>query len=302
MGVKLLSKDYDRFVNETFTLPKSDFYDYYLNIVNEHYLNNLDIISKLINAVNRWIEWYRAQRGHHIMWEVDENGNKTLMDQDKVSIPLLASLGIRRHIDKSFFDSQIEKIRTIGDLISFYDLQRDSEKMLPDPLLDALNKSCPFPDNFDHDKITKRFESFKIYLNAFNKAQQDEVSNTSKKEETRSLENIFKEDYRNFASEFIDILKTPNNLLPNRLTQVINEDGEVMKNKKGVVRLFIEELQTSGIIYQKPSNESLARIFSSEFKNLGDTFFSNDVGVNAEKYREFLIKEIKNVKLRATTT
>jgi hypothetical protein len=58
MGKRLLTKDYQDIVFESFKLPEIDYYNYYLNIVEKNYQYNPDIIKWIITILKNWIDWY----------------------------------------------------------------------------------------------------------------------------------------------------------------------------------------------------------------------------------------------------
>ena len=58
MGKRLLSKDYDIIVQETFAMPDNDLKKYYLNTVEENISDNPDIFIQLKNAIQRELNWY----------------------------------------------------------------------------------------------------------------------------------------------------------------------------------------------------------------------------------------------------
>jgi hypothetical protein len=111
MGKKLLSKDYDRFVFETFELRGIDFYKHYYNVVKDNISDNSDVFQELISAVNRWIEWYkdRVNRGALL---VDENG-RIMKDKYTTFIPLFPEYGIFRSVDLAFFENHLRIIEDI---------------------------------------------------------------------------------------------------------------------------------------------------------------------------------------------
>ncbi|HOY32618.1 MAG TPA: hypothetical protein PKW80_12140 [Bacteroidales bacterium] len=129
MSKLLITKDYERFVFEALSLNESDFVNYYLNIIIEHYKLNSEIFEQLETVINKYIEWYKNivyGKLINVTWpdgksEViyenqtyghDEQGNKIPLDLDKTEIPLI-DFKINRHINKSFFDKQIKVIHDI---------------------------------------------------------------------------------------------------------------------------------------------------------------------------------------------
>ncbi|HTN00200.1 MAG TPA: hypothetical protein VL088_15695 [Pedobacter sp.] len=319
MEKKLLSRDYDAIVFETLNIPESDFFDYYLNIVNEHYTSNPDITVKLMKAIARGIEWYRNRRGDRIRWDVDKSGNKTLYDQDKTSIPLYPH-GIHSHINKSFFDSQTDKIQLIDDLIGFYDAQREIEKSLPDTALKALNQKIPFPNSFDIDKIKERIKVYTIFRNEFIKSLEakekvlpipegvqnptliNNIEGNSKNNDTAlSFEGLFIEKYKQYIPDFIEILRGDTYSSENgkkALKPLINSNGKWIGNKQAA-HLFYRLLLKKDIV-QDATIREIGDLFSQQFEGLGNSFSTTEIGVNAWDYEINFTKEIENVLNKVT--
>jgi len=113
MGKKLLSKEYDKTVSDSFFLSDKDIYKHYSNFIDEHLQDNPDLFDELLSSIERWREWYMKQvyqSKSDYTWEVDENGNEELIDE---YLPLHSYFGKIGHINKQFLDKQIELIRRI---------------------------------------------------------------------------------------------------------------------------------------------------------------------------------------------
>lgn len=159
MAKKLLSSDYTVFVQGAFKIPETDFYNYYFNIVNEHVEDNIDVVEKLINAVNEQIDLYRNRRGTHQAWEVDEKGNRIAINWDEGSMSLLPVFGINRKINKSFFDNQIVQLEDINSLVDLRSCVKKYENTLPENVFHEANKIYPYNGELDFEKIQKRKEA-----------------------------------------------------------------------------------------------------------------------------------------------
>ncbi len=60
--VKILTApDYNKIVLKALSHQRKDYFKYYLNIIEEHYKYNQDIIKELILAVNSWCDWYKSK-------------------------------------------------------------------------------------------------------------------------------------------------------------------------------------------------------------------------------------------------
>ncbi len=196
MAKRLLSKDYNKFVFDTFSMPEKDYFNYYSNIVDENYKYNPDIIEKLKFAINGWIEWYKTKIDYRPVWEVDKNGNKTKLDPTKTRIPLYVEFGIQRHVDKSFFDEQLKIIKLIGGNINLKNRILELESKYP-PELRKLIKDIPFPDGFEYSELKQRFEIISELPDIF-KTEYKKVIEAKKNE---MLKNSVKANLRGFKSD-----------------------------------------------------------------------------------------------------
>ena len=189
MGKRLLTKEYNKIVFETFKMPQRDYLDYYSNIIDENYKNNPNIIQNLELAVNRCIEWYKSKIDYSPDFEADKNGNKKRINPEETYIPLFPKFDTERNVNKAFFDDQIKIIHIIGSIINSKNKVLELENELPEPLREILEK-IPFPDGFDYEDIKRRFEIIKkapeIYITKLKKlhkelkAKKDELEETSK--------------------------------------------------------------------------------------------------------------------------
>ncbi|WP_262245961.1 hypothetical protein [Parapedobacter soli] len=159
MGKKLLTDDYNEIVKGAFKIDESDFHNYYLNIVNEHYESNNDIAEKLIEFVEKWADGFRG-------YVIDHDNAILSYDRFKAwnagglffPLPnnLSQQLGIIRQVNKPFFDGQIEQIERIKTLIELRELQKKLESLAPKIVVNATNELCPYNGELDFEKINER--------------------------------------------------------------------------------------------------------------------------------------------------
>ena len=174
---RLITKDYEEIVLESFKIPETDFHNYYLNIVEEKYNYNKDIIANLKEAVNKWVTWYyykiygKSERiempdgtmsveNENQVWETDDKGNMTPIELGRFSITLLLDFGINKHVNKAFFDNLIDELNTIQEIINFKNSVIEFENKLYESLKDEMPKTI-MPIGFDYKEIKKRFELLK---------------------------------------------------------------------------------------------------------------------------------------------
>jgi hypothetical protein len=173
MNKRLLKPDYQKIIRDCFTLPECDFYNYYLNIIEENYSNNTDIIERLKAIINEWKEWYYSQvyRGEIITVKIDEeyhtiHSNQTFTrdetgkiqwyDLSEMMLPLYP-YGIEKHVNKAFFDNHLELLQTIEELLNIRNEIIKFENNLPEPINTAIRK-IPFALSFDVKDIKSRLE------------------------------------------------------------------------------------------------------------------------------------------------
>lgn len=173
MAKRLLTKDFENIVSETLSMPENDFYNYYLNIVEEHHSQNPEIIEGLKVVLSNWVVWYcsKVYSGVYVtvehedgttetvdknqVWEVDDYGNRTKVDLSITCVPLLPEFNINRQVNRAFFDNQIKILETIQSSI---DLKRNIaafEDGLPSVIKETLAE-YPQPAGFDLDEIKSR--------------------------------------------------------------------------------------------------------------------------------------------------
>jgi hypothetical protein len=165
---RLLTKDYNDIVIETFSLPEMDYLKYYSNIVDENYKGNPDIIQGLELAIENWINWYKSEvYNMPTVYECDEGGsNKILLDRLKTNIPLHIGFRIIRKVNKEYFDNQLKTIKHIGGYVELKNKVLDIENNLPEPIR-AIIKGIPFPDGFEHEDISNRIKLQEKLLQLF---------------------------------------------------------------------------------------------------------------------------------------
>lgn len=174
MNKRLLTEDYKSIVKKTLEMPESNFYNYYLNIVEENFRYNPDIIDQINLIINNWILWYKSKvyggkvrikfedgTTKHVdrnqVWESDEDGKRIPLDIEKTQYPLLIDFGIRRSVDRAFFDNQKNIVKTILGNIELKQRIIDFESQLPEPIKNILAKN-PIQEGFDYNDIKNRVE------------------------------------------------------------------------------------------------------------------------------------------------
>lgn len=168
MAKRLLSKDYDKFIIGSFTLPENDFYNYYHNIIDEYYELNPDIFEKLSEAIENRIEWYR-KKVYDLCTkedaEEDENGSRIrLINRDEIGYSLLHKFGINRHIDKSFFDLQILAITKIS-LEHFQTMSENIKQVVKKGYKKPKTFESLFRDKDNARKVKEIFEIREYTIN-----------------------------------------------------------------------------------------------------------------------------------------
>jgi hypothetical protein len=127
MGKRLLTKDYDGFVKETFALSESDFFNHYSNIIDEHLQDNPELFQELEKTINLLFEWYKSKVHGKPIWvkfndgyEPKEagiysnqhwyikDGKRIFNDLLKNELDLYSYFGINRKIKGEFFEYQLE--------------------------------------------------------------------------------------------------------------------------------------------------------------------------------------------------
>lgn len=177
MKKRLLTKDYERIVLESFIIPQSDWYKYYLNLIESNYQYNTDIAEQIEQVLNKWIEFYKSkvygglvpienENGKieyvdiNQIFEVDENGKKTAINLEETLFPFQLELeGVihTKSMNRRYFEKQIETIGTIKDAISLKNNLIEFENNLPEPIRKYF-KENPMPEGFELIDLQKRVE------------------------------------------------------------------------------------------------------------------------------------------------
>ncbi|WP_339715303.1 hypothetical protein [Cyclobacterium amurskyense] len=177
MKRRLLTKDYQRIVLESFIMPSDDWHKYYLNLIETNYQYNTDIIEQIETILNQWIEFYESKVygelvpfknengkieyvGINQIFGVDENGNKTPINMDNTFYPFQIKIeGVihDKSMNRYFFDEQIKIIGTIKDAITLKNNLIEFEKKLPEPIRSYF-KENPMPEGFELSDLEKRVE------------------------------------------------------------------------------------------------------------------------------------------------
>ncbi|GHB53718.1 hypothetical protein [Mongoliitalea lutea] len=219
MGKRLLSTDYQEIVVRSFVLPKSDWYNYYLNLIELNYNYNRDIVEKIEQFINQWIDLYKSKVYGGIVplknkqgeieyfdinqiFEVDEKGNKTPIDIEKTNYPFQIKIdGLIQSIsmNRDFFDEQLRNLDIIKSAISLKNNLINFENTLPESLKKHLIKE-PIPEGFDYYDLKNRVEliiQIPDLLKEYKKTLQNIIEKSSQKEprkytiEQHSLAYIF---------------------------------------------------------------------------------------------------------------
>ena len=112
MKKRLITRDYEQIVFESLKIPKKDCFNYYLNIVEEKYYYNNDIIEKLKQAVSKWIIWYNYK-----VYKFFINKEFIETDLEKTLISLFPEFGIKKQVNKDFFDFLLNQLNLIQENI-----------------------------------------------------------------------------------------------------------------------------------------------------------------------------------------
>lgn len=175
MKKRLLTKDYQNIVLESFKMPKNDWYNYFLNIVEKKYRYHNDIVEQFEKIVYSWIDFYKSQvygGPVHVKnldgtiecfdinqtWIVDENGKKTAINIEEKLFPLLIENNGKKEttdINRAFFDKQLQILDTIQNAINLKLRLISFEKELPEPIRKILSEN-PMPDGFDFEDLESR--------------------------------------------------------------------------------------------------------------------------------------------------
>lgn len=161
MGKRLLSKDYDIIVQETFAMPDNDLKKYYLNTVEENISDNPDIFIQLKNAIQRELNWYLNQLPRYQVWEIDDStGERIPVDQEKQPFSL-RPFGIDRFINRSFFDQQVSIVEVIEKLKEVDRKINDFKKIALNPKTGRKDISFNglFRDSDNAKKVKELFET-----------------------------------------------------------------------------------------------------------------------------------------------
>ena len=160
MKRRLLTKDYQRIVLESFIMPSDDWHKYYLNLIETNYQYNTDIIEQIETILNQWIEFYESKVYGELVPFKNENGNKTPINMDNTFYPFQIKIeGVihDKSMNRYFFDEQIKIIGTIKDAITLKNNLIEFEKKLPEPIRSYF-KENPMPEGFELSDLEKRVE------------------------------------------------------------------------------------------------------------------------------------------------
>lgn len=174
----LLQKDYNALLIEAYKTPDKDLIKFFINFIDKNYSANPDIFIELKNAINSELQWYRKHVCKDIIWEVDENGNKQVYDCEKTLFPLFLDYGIRKHVNKEYYDKLYTIINSIEQQIINKSLEQEHTITKEVSLFEIMERSgfakrfekagYTINNTFDFDKLKngrlKEYEKEKIKL------------------------------------------------------------------------------------------------------------------------------------------
>jgi hypothetical protein len=173
MAKRLLTKDFENIVFETFSMPETDFYNYYLNTVEEHHSQNPNITAQIFEVLKNWVQWHKSKvySGTIIevesedgttqnidlnqSWYIDEYGKTIYSNLDETAVSLLPEFGINRQVNRAFFDNQIKILETIQSSIELKQKIEAFEDQLPKFVKETIAEH-PQPKGFDFVEIKSR--------------------------------------------------------------------------------------------------------------------------------------------------
>lgn len=142
MPKKLITKDYNGFIFDTLKYPVEDFQNLFVEFVEENLKYNPDIIERLFDAINNWIDWYFRQiyavGGETFL--VNANGQEVKYDLRETLIPLPPEFGIKRHINRSLFDEQLRQLENIQEAINLKNKMISFYNALPKEYQEQIGK------------------------------------------------------------------------------------------------------------------------------------------------------------------
>lgn len=233
MGKRLLSKDYDMIVQETFAMPDNDLKKYYLNTVEENISDNPDIFIQLKNAIQRKLNWYLNQLPRYQVWEIDDStGERIPVDQEKQPFSLIP-FGIGRFINRSFFDQQVRIVEVIETLKEVDRKINDFKKIALNPKTGRKDNSFNglFRDSDNAKKVKDIFETKRYTIKGIWQGQ------TNAKSELLCAYNVLKDlgllrpeskttpTAKIFYSEF----GLPDGYISDRMLRTIPKDNDITK-------------------------------------------------------------------------
>ncbi|MGD9930245.1 MAG: hypothetical protein AB7U05_09505 [Mangrovibacterium sp.] len=159
MMKRLLTEDYQQIIEKAISLPQGDYYSYYLNIVEENYKANQDIIQQMKKIINRLIGWYKKETLDYDLG-YDEAGELVINDTDETIIPMqLKTWKIWVDVDFAFFNSHIEIVESIQAAIDLKSELRSIENNLPELFRQSLP---PMPEGFEIKDLKERLNLLQL--------------------------------------------------------------------------------------------------------------------------------------------
>jgi hypothetical protein len=264
---KLLSKDYQDIVKETFKLPEGDFENYYLNTVNTYINENKEVVECLLKAIANFKTWFHQQKPNISAWEVDEFGNEIPIDYKSIQIPLFKTFGIKRHIDIVFFELQENILFKINEVFKNENRVEDRSAII------KLEDKSEEEDNFPKTKfIPSKFRD------------------------------LLKVEYQSKTLAFMQILHVADSPvvdMPNHISKdckelvpLLSEAGDWIGNRQAA-RVFYEALLLKGVVVKVP-NTTYAKVFKKAFK-INSSFVTQKPIGNAILYDGYFKKKIDEI-------
>lgn len=324
MKKKLISKDYTNYVFEAFKVSKEDFYHYYLDIVENHIKYNPRIVEKLAKGVEYWIDWYSSQIYGGLIsvkrpdgsvevmdrfqtFLVNEKGEESKIDMKETKVPLFPEFGIQRHVDRSFFDTQLSALELIQEGINIKKKIQDFYNSLPQEYKILIDKDI-VPEGIHFEDINAAFEA----INNLPPLKERATGSMSKIEsilsiaETEAFKNLKLKNYDESESYSVlkDIFKNEDNyqlsvdILKRTSPPLLNKNEVWIGDRKGAICLWVDLLKREDYI-KFLSDDIYAKLISEKFRfSIDSSNFRKTHKQAEEKYfwqlKDFISKLSQN--------
>lgn len=314
MQKRLITKDYEKIVFESFKISETDLHNYYLNIIEEKYHYNKDIVSKLKESVNNYLNCYYSEiYGKSITvtfedgskevvnenqtWYEDKNGKRIPIPLENKLIPLLLKFGIYKHVNKSFFDNQLKELNRIQEIIDFKKSTIEFESMISK----YAKLEEPISVGFDYEEIRERYQKLKKLVDE--ETIQTIISNDIKlktKEWFFNDRNILKLNDGAIALSIIGIGLMKQIALDkcNTLSDFLNKEIELDKEIAGtggytIHKILLQEFKIRKIFTQKNNKIEVAYLYNLIQNWLLSNFLEdkNSEIISLDEYKEIFISK-----------